>query len=40
MIVAANGFIYGFDRYEVRDAIQTIEDDGWFQVAMRGSHLQ
>jgi predicted RNA binding protein YcfA (HicA-like mRNA interferase family) len=25
---------------KVRDAIQTIEDDGWFQVAMRGSHRQ
>jgi predicted RNA binding protein YcfA (HicA-like mRNA interferase family) len=25
---------------KVRDAIQLIEDDGWVQVAMRGSHRQ
>lgn len=25
---------------KVRNAIRIIEDDGWFQVAMRGSHRQ
>jgi len=25
---------------KVRDAIQLIEDDGWFLVATRGSHRQ
>jgi len=25
---------------KVRDAIRAIEDDGWFMVAMRGSHRQ
>lgn len=25
---------------KVRDAIKLIEDDGWFQVATRGSHRQ
>jgi len=25
---------------KVRDAIHLIEDDGWFLVAMRGSHRQ
>jgi predicted RNA binding protein YcfA (HicA-like mRNA interferase family) len=25
---------------KVRDAIRLIEDDGWFQVATRGSHRQ
>jgi predicted RNA binding protein YcfA (HicA-like mRNA interferase family) len=25
---------------KVRDAIRFIEDDGWVQVAMRGSHRQ
>jgi predicted RNA binding protein YcfA (HicA-like mRNA interferase family) len=25
---------------KVRDAIRTIEQDGWYQVAMRGSHRQ
>ncbi|HWK96545.1 MAG TPA: type II toxin-antitoxin system HicA family toxin [Pseudolabrys sp.] len=25
---------------KVRDAIRMIEQDGWFQVAMRGSHRQ
>jgi predicted RNA binding protein YcfA (HicA-like mRNA interferase family) len=25
---------------KVRDAIKLIEDDGWFVVAMRGSHRQ
>jgi predicted RNA binding protein YcfA (HicA-like mRNA interferase family) len=25
---------------KVRDAIKLIEDDGWFLVAMRGSHRQ
>jgi predicted RNA binding protein YcfA (HicA-like mRNA interferase family) len=25
---------------KVRDAIQMIEDDGWFHVATRGSHRQ
>lgn len=25
---------------KVRDALRMIEDDGWFQVAMRGSHRQ
>lgn len=25
---------------KVRDAIKMIENDGWFRVAMRGSHRQ
>lgn len=25
---------------KVRDAIRLIEQDGWYQVAMRGSHRQ
>ena len=25
---------------KVRDAIRTIEDDGWYHVATRGSHRQ
>jgi predicted RNA binding protein YcfA (HicA-like mRNA interferase family) len=25
---------------KVRDAIRTIEQDGWYQVATRGSHRQ
>jgi len=25
---------------KVRDAIRLIEDDGWYQVATRGSHRQ
>jgi len=25
---------------KVREAIRVIEDDGWFQVATRGSHRQ
>jgi len=25
---------------KVRDAIRVIEQDGWYQVAMRGSHRQ
>jgi predicted RNA binding protein YcfA (HicA-like mRNA interferase family) len=25
---------------KVRDAMKRVEDDGWYQVAMRGSHRQ
>jgi predicted RNA binding protein YcfA (HicA-like mRNA interferase family) len=25
---------------KVRDAIELVEDDGWYRVAMRGSHRQ
>jgi predicted RNA binding protein YcfA (HicA-like mRNA interferase family) len=25
---------------KVREAVRLIEEDGWFQVAMRGSHRQ
>jgi predicted RNA binding protein YcfA (HicA-like mRNA interferase family) len=25
---------------KVRDAIQQVEDDGWYQVATKGSHRQ
>ena len=27
-------------KMKVRDAIKLIEDDGWFQIATRGSHRQ
>ena len=30
----------GVSNLKVREAIKLIEDDGWFQVAMRGSHRQ
>jgi predicted RNA binding protein YcfA (HicA-like mRNA interferase family) len=25
---------------KVRDAVKLVEEDGWYQVAMRGSHRQ
>jgi predicted RNA binding protein YcfA (HicA-like mRNA interferase family) len=25
---------------KVREAIRLVEDDGWYQIAMRGSHRQ